>query len=164
MFNYNQKGFSLLGVIIALFVTSVGLVTILSLANISLKGASLAKTRLIASGLAQEGVEIVRDIRKANLEWSDWEWYSGAIATSTTQSYRVQYNNSSLMSFSETPLKLDTSTGLYQYDSGDNSPFYRKVTLTKNSYREVKVVVEVKWRLKGQWHYLTVEDRLWNWK
>ena len=68
------------------------------------------------------------------------------------------------MPFSETPLKLDANTGLYQYDSGDNSPFYRKVTLTKNSYREVKVVVEVKWQLKGQWYYLTVEDRLWNWK
>jgi hypothetical protein len=161
----HQKGLSLIGVLVAILITSTGLVAVLNLANISLKGSQVGKMRLIASGLVQEGIEIVRDIRRSNADWIDWEWYgaNGAIATSSSQSYLVQYNNANLISFSEAPLKINTD-GFYQYDFGNDTVFYRKVTLTKNSFQEVKVVVEVKWRLKGQWHYLTIEDRLWNWK
>jgi Tfp pilus assembly protein PilV len=153
-----NQGFSLLGVMITIFITSVGLLTILSLAVTSIKSSALSEARLIASGLAQEGVEVVRGFRRAQIEWDDW--YSSV----SSGDYRVQYDSASLMSFSETPLKLDTTSGLYQYDTGNNSPFYRKVSLTKVSDNEVKVLVEVKWQLKGNWHYLTVEERLWNWK
>lgn len=147
-----------MGVIITIFIVSVGLMGILGLVNTSLKGASLSKMRLIASGLAQEGVEIVKNMRKSNLEWDDW--YSNVV----NGDYRIQYNSAALMSFSETPLKLDTTSGLYQYGSGNDTTFYRKVTLTKISDNEVKIVVEIKWLLKRGQHTLTVEDRLWNWK
>ena len=150
----NQKGFSLLEVIVAVFVVAVGLVGILTLANISLKGASTSKMKLIASGLAQEGIEVVRDIRRSNTEWDDW------YALISNGDYRIQYDSANLMSFSETPLKLDAGSGLYQYSSGNNSLFYRKITLTIISADEVKVVVEVKWPD----HTLAAEDRLWNWK
>lgn len=158
MSNYNQKGFTLLGLIVAIFIVAVGLVGILALANISLKGASVSKMRLIASGLAQEGIEIVRDTRRANTEWDDW------YTLVSSGNYRVQYDSVSLMSFLSTPLRLNTGSGLYQYDSGGNTPFYRRVELTKISADEVKVVVEIKWQTKGQWYFLTAEDRLWNWK
>jgi len=153
-----NKGFSLIGIIVSIFIVSVGLMGILGLSNTSLKGASLSKARLIASGLAQEGVEIVKNIRKSNLEWDDW--YSSVV----DGDYRIQYNSAALMPFSETPLNLDTLSGLYQYDSGNDSNFYRKVTLTKISINEVKVVVEIKWLLKGDQRTLVIEDRLWNWK
>jgi len=118
--------------------------------------------RLIASGLAQEGIESIRDIRRSNANWIDWEWYS-TVSTSTVQNYLIQYDNDNLISFSEIPLKVN-SNGFYQYDDGDNTPFYRKITLTKVSFQEVKVEVEIKWNSKGNEHYLTVEDHLWNWK
>ena len=77
MLNFKEKnGFSLIGIIVATFITLVGLVAILALASISLTGASTSKSRLIASGLAQEGIEIVRDIRASYADWIDWEWYS----------------------------------------------------------------------------------------
>jgi hypothetical protein len=161
-----NKGFGLLGVIIAIFITSIGLVSILALASMSLKSSTSGKMRLIASGLAQEGIEIVRDIRRSNADWIDWEWYgaNGAIAASSSQSYRVQYDSTSLTTpYSGAYLKMDAN-GLYQYDSGPDTLFKREITLKKISYREVKVVAEVKWQIKGKWHYLTIEDRLWNWK
>ncbi len=154
----NQKGFSLIGVIVAIFIVAIGMVGILNLSQASLKGAFSSKMRLVASGLAQEGTEIIRYMRRSQTEWDDWY---GSILSGD---YLVQHNSSDLLSFSETPLRFNANSKLYQYDSGDDSPFYRKITLTKLSSDEIKVAVEVKWRAGGNWHSLIVEDRLWNWK
>lgn len=153
-----KSGFSLIGVIVAVFILSIGMIGVLDLSQASLRAASLSQTRLIASGLAQEGIEMVRYMRRTQSDWSDW--YDAV----SSGDYRVQYDNSSLLPFSETPLKFNAASGLYQYDSGDNSQFYRKIGLTKISADEVKVVVEVKWQRGGAWRNLTAEDRLWNWK
>jgi Tfp pilus assembly protein PilV len=153
----NQNGFSMIGVIVAMLITSVALVSILSLVAASLKSAETSKTKLIAAGLAQEAIEVVRDMRKAQVEWSNW--YADII----NGDYLVQYDSVSLLSFSDIPLKID-GNGLYQYAAGSDTNFYRKITLTKLSANEVKVLAEVKWLAKGDWHYLRAEDRLWNWK
>lgn len=157
MFCNKQQGVSLLGVIVAIFIISLGMVGILALSSYSLKSSSQSKNETIASGLAQEGVEIVRFMRSANVEWSDW--YSSI----SSGDYLVQYNNNSLIPFFETPLKLDANSGLYQYDYGSNTIFYRRVNLEKLSDLEVKVISEIKWQDRGEWRYLIVEDRLWNW-
>lgn len=158
MSNHHQKGFGLLEVIITIFIVAIGLVGILSLVNISLKGPALSKDRLIASGLAQEGIEIVRDIRKSNVEWDDW--YSAVV----NNDYRVQYNTTSLtIPYSGAYLRMNAN-GLYQYDSGPDTFFKRKITLTKISADEVKIIVKVEWQTKGNSHELIAEDRLWNWK
>jgi len=155
--NHN-KGFSLIGVMVSVFITSVSLVGILGLVNMALQEASLGKMKLIASGLAQEGIEVVRDIRKAETEWDDW--YSSV----TSGNYLIQYDSTSLAVFADTPLLLDSGSSLYQYSTGNNSPFYRKIILTKISANEVKILVEVKWSNRGTWRYLITEGRLWNWK
>ena len=160
MFNSNQKGFSLLGVIVAMFIIIVGLTAVLSLANMSLKSSSASKMRLIASGLAQEGIEVIRNMRETELEWDTW--YGNVV----DGDYRVQYDYSDLsdlVAFSDTAIKLDITTGLYQYDNGNDTIFKRKVALT-NSGNLVDVVVEITWQLKGQSHSLVVENQLWNWK
>lgn len=152
----NQKGFSLLGVIVAIFLVSMGLVAILTLANYSLRAATLSKDKVIASFLAQEGIEAVRFIRESQVDWGAW------YASINSGSYRVRYN-SGLLNFVDTPLLINNN-GFYQYGSGATTPFYRRIILTKISANELRVSAEIKWQDKGQWHYLTAEDRLWNWK
>jgi len=167
-----KNGFSLIGIIVATFITLVGLVAILSLANASLKGATTSKNRLIASGLTQEGIEIVRDIRASYADWTDWEWYSTTTpllhSINTFEEYCIDYDDVVLNNCvgTDPPLKLDIVgvNGTYQYDAGDDTIFSRKVTLTRKSLNQVKVEVEVKWSAKGQIHTLIAEDRLWNWK
>lgn len=162
MIKYKKKsaGFTLIGVIATLFIISVGLAGIIGLVNLSLKSSTTSKMRLIASGLAQEGVEIVRDMRNSNIEWDNW--YSSI----SNGDYRVQYkDNPPVLMFPSdvTPLKIDEQ-GFYQYDSGNDSPFYRKVNFYRVSANELKLTVEVKWYSRGQWASLIVEDHLWNWK
>lgn len=166
-----KNGFSLIGIIVATFIVLVGLVAILTLANISLTGASTSKNRLIASGLTQEGVEIVRDIRASYADWTDWEWYSTAPLLhpiGDSEEYCIDYDDIVLNNCvgTDPPLKLDLTSlsGIYNYDPGDDTIFSRKVTLTRKGLNEVKVEVEVKWTTKSQTHTLVAEDRLWNWK
>jgi len=173
MLKFREKnGFSLIGIIVATFIALVGLVAILSLANTSLIGAATSKNRLIASGLTQEGIEIVRDIRASYADWTDWEWYSTTTplfhSIGDSQEYCIDYNDTVLNGCAGIypPLKLNVvgMSSIYQYNVGDDTIFSRKVTLTRKGLNEVKVEVEVKWTIKGQTHTLVAEDRLWNWK
>ena len=61
-----KKGFSLLEVLMALFVLSVGVTAMLSLITTSITASNRSKKAMVASQLAQEGVELVRNIRDTN--------------------------------------------------------------------------------------------------
>lgn len=158
MKKFSQKGFSLLGVIVAVFIIATGIIAILTLMKYSLSGSISSKNKLTAAFLAQEGVEIVRYIRESQPDW--FAWYESI----SNGEYRVQYNNDSLMANMNLPLNID-SNGFYQYETGPTTPFYRRLALTKLSgNEELKVETEIKWLENGQWKYLNVEDRLWNWR
>jgi hypothetical protein len=154
----NQKGLSLLDVVVAIFIIIVGLVGILSLINHSLGSSSRGKNEIVASFLAQEGIEMIRLMRSANADWADW--YNSV----NDGNYRVQYSDNYLMSYSDVPLKVDPNNGLHNYNAGSDSIFHRRINLVKISSDEIKVISEIKWFYKGQWYYLVVEDRLWKWQ
>jgi prepilin-type N-terminal cleavage/methylation domain-containing protein len=61
--NKNEKGFSLLEVIFAMAIIASGIISILSLFSYNLKAETNNKNKLIATYLAQEGIEVVRQIR-----------------------------------------------------------------------------------------------------
>jgi hypothetical protein len=161
--NAKNAGFSLMEVIVAIFFLSVGLLGALTLINYTLISISVNSSRLVAANLAQEGIEIIRNFRDSNFGASGWDdWYSSIV----NGDYRVQYNDVALRPFSDTQLLYDSATGLYGYDAGSGTPnvFKRKITLEKISNVEVKVVVQMTWTEKGRERFLTVEDRLWNWR
>ena len=84
----SQIGFSLLEVVIATTVISVGLVGILGLVIQNIAIQQTYKNTLVASMLAQEGLELARNIRDKNwltagADYNDGLAPLGVIATST---------------------------------------------------------------------------------
>ncbi len=68
--NKNEKGFSLLEVIFAMTIITSGIISILSLFNYNLKAEVINKNKLVATYLAQEAIEVVRQTR-------DNIWFNG---------------------------------------------------------------------------------------
>jgi Tfp pilus assembly protein PilV len=156
----NRKGLSLLEVLIAVFMITTGVLAVLGLVNFVLNSAQQSKNEFIASGLAQEGVEIVRSIRDSQDDWAAW-FHSppagGWQVQYNTDSFNIHYNSSNF-------LKFDSSMGLYQYTTGVSTPFLREVKISKISDDEAKVSVDVSWKFKGNDSHIILEDRLWRWQ
>lgn len=156
-----RRGFTLMEVIVSLAIIITAIISIITLISFSISGIAANKSKIISFGLAQEGLEIVRNIRDNN--WLsnkrlESNWRDGLLAGN----YIVQYNSASLVTFSSVPLKLN-SNGFYQYSSGTNTNFYRKIIISDVDANQFKTVVEVTWQEKGRSQITKAESRLYNW-
>lgn len=70
----SKNGFTLIEVMAAVAILSIGLIGGLTVINYNLKNISFTKNRIIAGGLAAEGIEFVRNIRDTNWLESAVNW------------------------------------------------------------------------------------------
>lgn len=170
-----KLGQTLIETIIAIGVMAVGLVAILSLAISYISFAGQTKERVIATGLAREGVEVIRGIRDNNRlrPYSPSEPRSVWPYGLTNGDWVVNYNETTLDSSGEdTNITLCDNCWLC-YDSGTNkytrcqtaSAFKRlvKVEAGDNDW-EKKVTVFVWWQEHGRDHIISLEDRITDWR
>jgi prepilin-type N-terminal cleavage/methylation domain-containing protein len=71
----SREGFTLIEIVVAIFIIGVAFVGVLAFFNSSLQSGFDAKNELIAAGLAQEGPELVRNIVDYNY-LNDNNWYN----------------------------------------------------------------------------------------
>jgi type II secretory pathway pseudopilin PulG len=161
----NENAFTLMEAIVAIFVITTGLVGVLSLVSQTIAASTFSKDKLIAAYLAQEGIEIVRNIRDTNwLQSLDWD---NGLAFGI---YEADYDSQSLSGFSGNPLNLESLTNYYGYGSGNATKFTRKITISKvdpadtSPYYRKNVKVEVFWQEKGTPHKVEAQENLYNWK
>lgn len=162
----NQKGFSLLEVMVAITILLVGVLALVSLLVSTINVTRLVQNKLIAAMLVQEGIEVVRNIRDNN--WHDnLDWNSGLTINGN---YTVQYNSSFLTSITPPgPFLRKDANSRYQYSGGNNTIFRRTIVITNNpdglgSTEDLKVESIVTWTEKGLPKTISAEDRLFNWK
>jgi hypothetical protein len=126
------------------------------------------QSKLIASYLTQEGIEIVRNIRDNNwLDPTNPDWNEGL----GNGEYEVDCNDSDLTSCPSPCdydhnlrfLKID-SNGFYSYDSGVDSNFKRKITISDSGTEKMTVTVEVFWKEKGKLQSVKAVENLYNWR
>lgn len=137
-----SKAFSLVEVMTSVFLVSVGLLASLSLLTKGLNETIGSRDQIIASLLAQEGVELVRSIRDNN--WANGVSTFEGIEDSDDQ--RIDYEEGSLSSVGdEEDFKLKRNNkGFYQYADGDSTKFSRRIIISSNGDNE-EVISMVVW-------------------
>jgi len=154
----SQKGFTLAEVMIAVFVTLIGVVAVYNLVPRIVRDVAYNNDRFIATQLAAEGVEIVRNIRDGN--WLE-QRTDGGVNWNTGLGdgvYEVDYNDGGLSSYSGQALKIDIN-GFYNRTDGIDTQFKRKITIT-NGADEILVAAQVLWQDKS----VSVVEKFYNWR
>lgn len=158
----STAGFTLVETLVSLVILSVTLIPILNLSgNITRINASL-QDNLVASGLAQEGVEIIRAIRDTN--WFNNRAFDYGLSAGA---YQVEWNSTTPLSLAGS-LPLNINNGLYTYSANSGwiaTKFSRTVTITKINAGELQVVSTVTWPGRGGINKnISAELHLFNWK
>jgi len=159
-----QRGFTLIEVLVAIFIITVGAGGALALIQKTLSFTSNAALQLEASYLAQEGMEIVRNIRDTNFV-KIHKGVEGSIWTNGLEGCeagcQADYTQDSLIAYEDTLLQL--TNGIYSYIVSTDSLFKRKITITMQGSDTMEAVVEVMWEERGRSHVVSAATELYNW-
>jgi len=163
--NSLKSGFTIIEVIVILFVMSMGLIGVLSLIVQNIQSQSYNKSNLIAYQLAQEGVELIRKVRDSN--WRAGLPYDDKLADGQ---YFMDYTDTAPQAHNsanpdELILRKDAS------DFYTNNPlemnqtiFSRLITIAAVDSSALRVVVTISWSETGRNYNYDLETILYNWR
>lgn len=162
-----KNSFTLLEAIFAISILTLTISGSFALISRLLSFSPQIQSKLIASYLAQEGIEIIRNIRDTN--WvQDQNWLNNIQQTS---SYYLDYHS---QKFPDDPpctsnyLFLDNTNFYNCRNQGSQTKFQRKITISQppecSSGNCISVEVEVSWQEKGQTQSVKVIEYLYNWR
>jgi len=164
----NKKAFTLIEVMTALFVISLGLIGVLSLIVQNIQSQSINKGMLIAYQLSQEGIELVRRTRDSN-------WIAGQAWNTNLEPghYIIDYRDFSPRRIDFTGqayLKQDSSGFYYNptstSDSGTASGYSRTIDLIVNPDNANSMFVRcaITWSDHSKTLNYVLETTLYDWK
>lgn len=140
----NQNGFSLIEVVFSIGIITVGIISLLSLFSYNVRNEANNKNKLIAVYLAEESVEIVRQIRDSN-------WFEGS---SWLQGIKI--GNDVIVSVNDTN---DLRKGWETKNAGGGIGEKKKVYLNSDgSYVQHNGGIPGTWTYTGFDRYLTIEE------
>jgi len=162
--NFSKKnfgGFTIIEVIMAISILTVGVLGVFAFISHFTEYTSISVSRFTASYLAQEGIEIVKNIRDGNwLKGSSWNDNLG------TGHYQADYNSTNTLSaYGGNYLNID-SNDFYSYSSGTTTPFIREIqicTSTVGADGIIYVSSTVSWSERGRSHSVSAEEKIYNW-
>lgn len=169
----DRGGFTLLETIVALGLIVTAAAGPFTLATRGVFAAKFARSKLVALNLAQEGIELVRQMRDNNvLGGHDWRGLSGVCPSRCTRladgSYQPDVFSVAIGSAppisSGAALRFDEVTGLYGQSSGVGTPFTRVVNISTPAADQMRVVSAVAWTESGIGRQVRLETVLYDWR
>lgn len=172
---YNE-GFTLLEAIISIAILLVAVTSASGLILGSMQGLHVTKNRVAAAYLAQEGIEVVRNIRDTS--WIEGVSYSNKLGEtgSSDDPYCIDYDSTTLISPPCDYRLYINSQGRYTHSSSGATPttFERRIVIKYLDNPEddpdvnpdppvLQVLSIVNW-IDANGGSITVEDRLYDWK
>lgn len=143
-----KKGFSLLEVIVALFILSIGITGMLSLIVFSINNSRESRDIIVASQLAQEGIELVRNRRDSNVIANPSDVFLGMDANDDCRIDPVMpIANAPACSQTVFVLNQAATGGIYRFvhSAGTATKFSRKIIIEELSPEERLIRSLVYW-------------------
>ena len=152
-----RQGFTIIELLVVILIISIGITGSYALVGNIFASSSLMAQRLSAAYLAQEGIEIVRNIRDSN--WVNGDSWNNGI---TTGNFEVDYDDLALSAYSGNKLKINNN--IYNHTSGTDSIYDRKITISLNGDGSLNVAVIITWFSNSSNHSILIEENIYDWK
>lgn len=159
-----RRGFTLVETLVAISVLIIAVVGPITLIGNALHNLYYAKDEMVAIHLAQEGIEVVREVRDGNMLNGSISWDSlitagNYIINVDSDTPVVAYGGGAYPQ----PVYVDAQ-GIYTQSAGTPTPYSRIVTTSNVDIgRQIKVSSTVTWTTGGQIGTITATDYLFKW-
>ncbi len=186
--NYLKKnsGFTLVETLIAISIFTISIVSLLVVLSQGIAHTNYAKQKMIASYLAQEGVEYMRNMRDTFVLYDSsgaqvgWDAFNSKLVAASCDGVNGCYFDNSNLDYldSSQPMKditlsacsggtcpnilFDEVTGKYGYASGVNSGFVRKIRVMQIADL-TKIYSTVYWIQGSGTYSIVLSESLFNW-
>lgn len=186
-FQQKNKAFTLVETLIAISIFTVSILSLLVVLSQSISRTNYAKTKVVASFLAEEGVEYIRNMRDTYVLYSattqaGWDAFNSKLTTNSCEAADGCYFNADNLIYSDTTqpmidiifsacssatcpngiLLYDPATGKYGF-SGVSSGYSRKITVNIISANETEVFSTVYWTQGSGTYNIVFSESLFNW-
>lgn len=163
-----QRGFTLIETLVGITLLIVVITAVVFTTNDTITASAEKRDEVTAFFLAQEAIEIVRNVRDNNTLQGAPSWLSGLSACTSGGVCRIDPTDLVTPASScvgTCPIFRVNSAGIYQYSSGENTVFSRDVTINEIvTDREAIITVTVYWTSRGGQKNFTITDHLFNWQ
>lgn len=186
----DERGFTLVETLVAITILLIAIVGPLQIASRGLFAAFHARDEITASYLAQEAVELVRNVRDETFLTNaysgstpdTYEWLEPFVGVCISDGDGGVDDKKCYMSPTTgvdgievcddgpdkncPPLQFDEDSGIYSYDEGSNSKFTREITIIPTVNNEEAIIeVTIKWTtgLVSN-RSITIRENIMNWQ
>lgn len=165
-------GFTVVEVIVAISVLAFGIVAVYGAFSTVVVLTHNISLRFTAAYLAQEGLEVIRNIRDNNFigraQDPELTWSDGLVGSPCDLGCMLDYktkNPNQLLAYNDDFLELN-SDGFYSYDEGGTPTIFKRkiiVSPVLGFDDAINIYVLVSWKYNGKLFSFTSNENLYNW-